>query len=98
VRSAGQSGKLESIGQYQKPLTEVEAEHSRLNRELAEMKMERSRVEAFISFLKARVNAMLGFKRFRNAAVTISCIELVHRICETVNENRPHRKPLTAWL
>lgn len=30
--------------------------------------------------VKTRVNVMLGFKRFRNAAVTISGIELMHRI------------------
>jgi transposase-like protein len=30
--------------------------------------------------IKSRINAMLGFKRFRNAAVTISGIELTHRI------------------
>jgi transposase-like protein len=30
--------------------------------------------------IKSRVNAMLGFKRFRSAAVTISGIELMHRI------------------
>ncbi len=30
--------------------------------------------------IKSRVNAMLGFKSFRNAAVTISGIELTHRI------------------
>jgi IS6 family transposase len=30
--------------------------------------------------IKSRVNAMLGFKRFGNAAVTISGIELMHRI------------------
>ena len=30
--------------------------------------------------IKFRVNAMLGFKRFRNAAITISGIELMHRI------------------
>jgi transposase-like protein len=30
--------------------------------------------------IKSRVNVMLGFKRFRNAAVKISGIELVHRI------------------
>jgi transposase-like protein len=30
--------------------------------------------------LKARVNVMLGFKRFRTAATTISGIELMHRI------------------
>jgi transposase-like protein len=30
--------------------------------------------------IKSRINAMLGFKRFRNAAVTISGIELMHRI------------------
>ncbi|WP_227747374.1 IS6 family transposase [Paraburkholderia franconis] len=30
--------------------------------------------------IKSRVNVMLGFKRLRNAAVTISGIELMHRI------------------
>jgi len=30
--------------------------------------------------IKSRVNVMLGFKRFRNAVVTISGIELMHRI------------------
>ena len=30
--------------------------------------------------IKSRVNVMLGFKRFRNATVTISGIELTHRI------------------
>jgi transposase-like protein len=30
--------------------------------------------------IKFRVNAMLGFKRFQSAAVTISGIELMHRI------------------
>jgi transposase-like protein len=30
--------------------------------------------------IKSRVNVMLGFKRFRNAAVTVSGIELMHRI------------------
>ncbi|SIT47799.1 hypothetical protein BN2475_820006 [Paraburkholderia ribeironis] len=36
--------------------------------------------EAFISFIKSRLNAMLGLTCFRNAAVTISGIELMHRI------------------
>ncbi|WP_421045655.1 IS6 family transposase [Paraburkholderia sp. A1RI-2L] len=30
--------------------------------------------------IKSRTNVMLGFKRFRNAATTISAIELMHRI------------------
>ena len=30
--------------------------------------------------IKSRTNVMLGFKRFRSAAVTISGIELIHRI------------------
>jgi transposase-like protein len=30
--------------------------------------------------LKARVNVLLGFKRFRTAAITISGIELMHGI------------------
>lgn len=32
--------------------------------------------------IKWRMNVMLGFKRFRNAAVTISGIELMHRISQ----------------
>lgn len=30
--------------------------------------------------IKSRTKVMLGFKRFRNAAITISGIELLHRI------------------
>jgi transposase-like protein len=30
--------------------------------------------------IKSRINAMLGFKRFGNAATTIAGIELMHRI------------------
>jgi transposase-like protein len=30
--------------------------------------------------IKSRTNAMLGFKRFRNAAITLSGIELIHHI------------------
>jgi transposase-like protein len=30
--------------------------------------------------VKSRTNVMLGFKRFRSAATTISRIELIHRI------------------
>jgi transposase-like protein len=30
--------------------------------------------------IKSRTKVMLGFKRFRNAAITVSGIELVHRI------------------
>jgi len=30
--------------------------------------------------IKSRTNVMLGFKRFRSAAITISGIELMHRI------------------
>ena len=30
--------------------------------------------------IKSRVNVMLGFKRFKNAAITIAGIELMHRI------------------
>jgi transposase len=38
---AAKAGKLESVGQHQKPLTEMEAELGRVKRELAEVKMER---------------------------------------------------------
>jgi transposase-like protein len=30
--------------------------------------------------VKSRTNAMLGFKRFRNAAITLAGISLMHRI------------------
>jgi transposase-like protein len=30
--------------------------------------------------IKSRVNTMLGFKRFRDAAITLSGVELIHRI------------------
>jgi transposase-like protein len=30
--------------------------------------------------IKSRINTMLGFKQFRNAAVTLSGVELTHRI------------------
>jgi transposase-like protein len=30
--------------------------------------------------IKSRINAMLGFKRFSDAAITISGVELMHRI------------------
>jgi transposase len=38
---AAKDGKLENVGQNQKPPTEIEAELGRLKRELAEVKMER---------------------------------------------------------
>jgi transposase-like protein len=43
--------------------------------------------------IKSRVNAMLGFKRFRNAAVTISGIELMHRIDASHSQRsvKPHK-------
>lgn len=42
---AAKAGKLESVGQHQKPLTEMEAELGRVKRELAEVKMERDLLE-----------------------------------------------------
>ncbi len=32
--------------------------------------------------VKSRTNVMLGFKRFRNAAITLAGIEFMHRICK----------------
>jgi transposase len=37
---AAKAGKLEQVGQHQKPLREIEAERGRDKRELAEVKME----------------------------------------------------------
>jgi putative transposase len=37
-------------------------------------------IEQDYRHIKSRVNAMLGCKRFRSAAVTLSGIELMHRI------------------
>ena len=39
-----------------------------------------NRIEQDHRNIKSRTNVMLGFKRFRNAAITISVIELMHRI------------------
>lgn len=47
--------------------------------------------------IKSRVNAMLGFKLFRNAAITISGIELMHRIRKgQFNLARLHLKDTTS--
>jgi transposase-like protein len=47
--------------------------------------------------LKAPVNVMLGFKRFRTAATTISGIELMHRIRKgQFNLMKPHLKYTAA--
>ena len=47
--------------------------------------------------IKSRVNAMLGFKRFRNAAITISGVELMRRIRkEQFNLARLRIKDATA--
>ena len=47
---AAKDGKLENVGQTQKPLTEIEAELSRLKRELAEVKMERDLLKKFATY------------------------------------------------
>jgi transposase-like protein len=39
-----------------------------------------NRIEQDHRYIKSRTNVMLGFKRFRCAATTISGIELMHRI------------------
>ncbi|MGF6899776.1 transposase-like protein [Paraburkholderia sp. GAS348] len=41
-------------------------------------------------YIKSRVNIMLGFKQFQDAAVTLSDIELMHRI-------RKGQFNLTSW-
>jgi transposase-like protein len=46
---------------------------------------------------KSKVNAMFGFKRFTNAAVTISGIKLMHRIRKgQLNLTKPRLKDTTA--
>ena len=47
---AAKDGKLENVGQTQKPLTEIEAELSRVRRELAEVKMERDLLKKFATY------------------------------------------------
>jgi transposase len=49
---AAKAGKLENVGQYQRPLTEVEveAELGRVKRELAEVKMERDLLKKFATY------------------------------------------------
>ncbi|MGF6804944.1 transposase-like protein [Paraburkholderia sp. Clong3] len=48
--SAAKDGKLENVGQHQRPLTEVEAEPGRVKRELAEVKMERDLLKKFAMY------------------------------------------------
>jgi transposase len=47
---AAKAGKLERVGQHQKPLTEIEAELGRVERELAEVKMERDLLKKFATY------------------------------------------------
>ena len=47
---AAKAGKRENVGQYQKPLTEVEAELGRIKRELAEVKMKRDLSKTFATY------------------------------------------------
>jgi transposase-like protein len=47
-------------------------------------------------YLKSRVNVMLAFKRFRNAAVTIAGIELMHRIRKGQFDVRSNLKETAA--
>src|SRR5471030_2721750 len=47
---AAKDGKLENVGQTQKPLIEIEAELVRLKRELAEVKMERDLLKKFATY------------------------------------------------
>jgi transposase-like protein len=47
--------------------------------------------------IKSRLNTMLGFKRFQDAAITISGVELIHRICKgKFNVARLRLKDTTA--
>jgi transposase len=47
---AAKDGKLEKVGHTQKPQTEIEAELSRVRRELAEVKMERDLLKKFATY------------------------------------------------
>ena len=47
---AAKAGKLENVGQYQKPLTEIESELGRVKRELAEVRMERDLLKKFATY------------------------------------------------
>lgn len=49
VRSA-KAGKLQKVGGDQKPLSELEAELARVQRELAEVKMERDLLKKFATY------------------------------------------------
>jgi transposase len=49
VRSA-RAGKLQEVGKEQKPQTELEAELARVQRELAEVKMERDLLKKFATY------------------------------------------------
>src|SRR5258705_7541507 len=52
---AAKAGKLERVGQHQKPLTEIEAELGRVKRELAEVKMERDLLNWLLVFRGHRI-------------------------------------------
>jgi transposase len=48
--SAAKAGRLEHVGQHQRPLTEIVAELGRVRRELAEVKMERDLLKKFATY------------------------------------------------
>jgi transposase len=47
---AARDGKLDDVGQSQRPLTEIETELGRVKRELAEVKMERDLLKKFATY------------------------------------------------
>ena len=47
---AAKAGKLKTVGQGQKPLTDLEMELNRVKRELAEVKMERDLLKKFAAY------------------------------------------------
>ena len=48
--SRTKAGKLKTVGQGQKPLTDLEMELNRVKRELAEVKMERDLLKKFAAY------------------------------------------------
>jgi transposase-like protein len=57
---AAKAGKLESVGQHQKSLTEIEAELGRVKRELADVKMERDLLKKFTTYFAKEVAVRYG--------------------------------------
>jgi transposase-like protein len=80
-RLAPESITLDGYAASHRAVREMKADGLLLKRtKLRSSKYLNNRIEQDHRHIKSRVSVMLGFKRFRNTAVSISGIELMHRI------------------